>query len=95
MWSVGSLCHLMGRKPYDTNDHSGNSFILGFITFGVGWHNNHHAFQSSARIGLKWWQVDFSYYGIWFLAKLGILKNLKLPSDTAMEARLKVGPQFN
>ena len=63
-WSVNSVCHLWGRRPYPEHDHSRNNFLLGVLAMGEGWHNNHHAFPTSARHGLRWWQVDASYYVI-------------------------------
>jgi stearoyl-CoA desaturase (delta-9 desaturase) len=67
-WSVNSVCHTFGRKPYDTTDRSKNEWVIGLLGFGEGWHNNHHAFPRSAAHGLKWYQFDLSAYIIRFLA---------------------------
>ncbi|HVK14481.1 MAG TPA: acyl-CoA desaturase, partial [Gemmataceae bacterium] len=60
-WSINSACHLWGGKPHDCGDESRNNLIFGILAFGEGWHNNHHAFPTSARHGLRWWQFDASY----------------------------------
>ncbi|MEM0914911.1 MAG: fatty acid desaturase, partial [Planctomycetota bacterium] len=57
-WSVNSVCHLWGTKPFDSHDESRNNALVAFLSFGDGWHNNHHAFPASARHGLRWWEVD-------------------------------------
>jgi stearoyl-CoA desaturase (Delta-9 desaturase) len=78
-WSVNSVCHLWGQQPYPDKDHSRNNFVLGVLALGEGWHNNHHAFPTSARHGLRWWQVDVSYYFIRFLALIGLAWKIRLP----------------
>ena len=57
---INSLCHVFGRRRYQTSDTSKNSLILALITFGEGWHNNHHYFPSSVRQGFYWWEIDIS-----------------------------------
>lgn len=59
-WSVNSVCHTFGRRPYRTTDASRNNWLVGLLAFGEGWHNNHHAFPRSAFHGLEWWQFDLS-----------------------------------
>ena len=59
-WSINSICHYYGRRPFDTTDESTNNWILSVISFGESWHNNHHAFPSSAVHGLGKWQIDIS-----------------------------------
>ncbi len=86
---INSLAHVIGKKRFKTRDDSRNSFILALITFGEGWHNNHHKFPGSARQGLRWWEIDFSYYGLWVLEKLGIIWDVnKGPSRTQIERAL-------
>jgi stearoyl-CoA desaturase (delta-9 desaturase) len=85
-WSVNSLGHLWGRRPYPSGDHSRNNFVLGVLALGEGWHNNHHAFPTSARHGLRWWQIDLSYYLIRALALLGLAWKVRLPADEALAA---------
>jgi stearoyl-CoA desaturase (delta-9 desaturase) len=85
-WSVNSVCHLWGGRPYDNGDESRNNFVFGVLALGEGWHNNHHAFPTSARHGLHWWQIDVSYWVIRGLALLGLAWNLKLPTRAALAA---------
>jgi stearoyl-CoA desaturase (Delta-9 desaturase) len=59
-WSVNSVCHTFGRRPYRTTDASRNNWLVGLLAFGEGWHNNHHAFPRSAFHGMEWWQFDLS-----------------------------------
>ena len=87
---VNSLAHVMGRRPYETDDTSRNSTIIAIITAGEGWHNNHHRYQSSARQGFRWWQIDVTFYGLWLLSKVGIVKDLRpVPRRVIDEARRK------
>jgi stearoyl-CoA desaturase (delta-9 desaturase) len=79
-WSVNSVCHLWGRRPFRGGDQSRNNFLFGVLALGEGWHNNHHAFPTSARHGLRWWQVDVSYYVIRVLALLGLAWKVRLPA---------------
>jgi stearoyl-CoA desaturase (delta-9 desaturase) len=79
-WSVNSLCHLWGRQPYPSHDQSRNNGLFGLLALGEGWHNNHHAFPTSARHGLRWWQIDLSYNVIQVLALVGLAWNVKLPA---------------
>jgi len=89
---INSLAHVLGSKRFKTRDESRNNFFLALITFGEGWHNNHHKFPDSARQGLHWWEVDFSYYGLWVLEKLGIIWDVnKGPTKQQIEkAALKL-----
>ncbi len=75
-WSVNSLCHFAGRRMFKTRDQSRNNFLVGLLALGEGWHNNHHAFPSSAFHGMRWWQVDFTGWAIRILEKLGLVKNV-------------------
>jgi stearoyl-CoA desaturase (delta-9 desaturase) len=74
---INSMAHVWGRPRYDTGDDSRNSFLLAIITLGEGWHNNHHRYQSSARQGFYWWEIDPTYYTLRLLAMLGVISNLK------------------
>jgi len=84
-WSVNSACHLWGMQPYGGADESRNNFLFGLLALGEGWHNTHHAFPTSARHGLRWWQIDMSYWVIRALAGLRLAWNIKLPSRLAQE----------
>src|SRR5438477_8395034 len=59
---VNSAAHVFGRRTYDTEDTSRNSLVIALLTGGEGWHNNHHRYQSAARQGFRWWQIDYTYY---------------------------------
>ena len=75
-YSVNSLCHMFGGRPYDTKDHSRNFAPVAWLSFGEGWHNNHHAFPTSAKHGLRWWQPDPSAWLISTLEKLGLARDV-------------------
>ena len=76
-WSINSICHLWGSQPFRTGDHSRNNFLFGLLGFGEGWHNNHYAFPSSARFGLRWRQIDLGYWLISVLALLGFASKVR------------------
>ncbi len=89
-WSVNSVCHLWGFRPYRSNDESRNNAMVGALAMGEGWHNTHHAFPTSARHGLRWWQIDVSYWVIRTLAILRLAWNVRLPTKRA-QAALRTG----
>jgi stearoyl-CoA desaturase (delta-9 desaturase) len=72
-YSINSVCHVFGRRQFATDDHSRNVFWLALPTFGESWHNNHHAFPTSAFHGLRRWQLDPSAAVIWALERLGLV----------------------
>ncbi len=78
-WSVNSLSHLFGSQPYreEAGDSSRNNWFVALITFGEGWHNNHHACPTSYSHGVKWWEFDSSALAIRCLWLLGLATNLK------------------
>jgi stearoyl-CoA desaturase (delta-9 desaturase) len=82
-WLVNSATHLWGSQRFKTGDDSTNNFLIAILTFGEGWHNNHHAHPQSARHGLTWWEVDTNWYGIQFLKMLGLAWDIKLPRENA------------
>ena len=75
-WLVNSATHSWGSRRFVTRDLSTNSWWVALLTFGEGWHNNHHAHPVSARHGLKWYEIDFNWYGIWALKKLGLARHV-------------------
>jgi stearoyl-CoA desaturase (delta-9 desaturase) len=83
-WSINSVCHLWGHQPFPGEDHSRNNLIFGVLAFGEGWHNNHHAFPSSARHGFRWWQFDASYWVIRGMALCGLAWNVKVPAGAVL-----------
>ena len=74
---VNSACHQWGYRTYETGDRSTNCWWVALLTYGEGWHNNHHAFQHSARHGLQWWEIDVTWLTIRGLKKLGIVSHVK------------------
>jgi stearoyl-CoA desaturase (delta-9 desaturase) len=80
-WSVNSACHMWGRRPFKSRDDSRNNAIFGILAMGEGWHNTHHAFPTSVRHGLRWWEIDISYYTIRLMNMVGLAWGLKLPSQ--------------
>lgn len=77
-WFVNSATHKFGYRTYDSNDRSKNCWWVALVTYGEGWHNNHHAYQYSARHGMKWWEIDFTWMTIQFLQLLGLAQKVKL-----------------
>ncbi len=94
-FSINSVCHVWGAQPYQSNDESRNNPICGIVCFGEGWHNNHHAFPTSARHGLAWWQVDIAWYLIKALEITGLAWDVRLPSKAAMNAKRRVAQSSN
>lgn len=86
-WSINSVCHLFGARNYDTGDESRNNLVCALLTFGEGWHNNHHAFPTSARHGLRWWQLDVVYLLICSLRIFGLVWDVRLPDEIRVEGR--------
>jgi fatty-acid desaturase len=81
-WLVNSATHMWGSRRFNTRDDSRNSWWVALITFGEGWHNNHHAHPTSARHGLTWYEFDMSWIQIQFLRFLGIAKSVKVANVT-------------
>ncbi|GJR98725.1 fatty acid desaturase, type 1 protein [Tanacetum coccineum] len=82
---VNSVCHTWGERPWNTSDTSTNNWWVAILTFGEGWHNNHHAFPKSARHGIEWWQLDVSWEIIKFLETIGLATDIKLPTEADKE----------
>jgi stearoyl-CoA desaturase (delta-9 desaturase) len=79
-FSINSLCHFFGRRPYDTRERSTNVWPLALLSFGESWHNNHHAFPASAFLGLRAWQLDPGAWLLRLLAAAGLARDLKQPT---------------
>ena len=86
-FSVNSICHMFGRRSYRSRDESRNNWVVAMLTMGEGWHNNHHAFPSSARHGLDRLQLDVSWWTIRALEKLGLAWDVKLPDARQLARR--------
>jgi len=87
-FSINSFAHRFGTRSYATGDDSRNNLLLSLLTFGEGWHNNHHRYPASVRQGFKWWQVDLSYYALRLMAALGMIWRLNpVPAKVLAEGR--------
>nr|XP_028953650.1 palmitoyl-monogalactosyldiacylglycerol delta-7 desaturase, chloroplastic-like isoform X2 [Malus domestica] len=86
LYAVGGLPFLVWglgvRSVWNTGDLSRNNWLIGLMAHGEGWHNNHHAFEYSARHGLEWWEIDVTWYVIRFLEIIGLATEVKLPTET-------------
>jgi fatty-acid desaturase len=85
-WLVNSATHVWGSRRFETNDDSTNSWWVALLTFGEGWHNNHHAFPRAARHGLKWYEIDTNWYLISVFKWLGLAKQINLVTKKQIDA---------
>ncbi|HEY1726569.1 MAG TPA: fatty acid desaturase [Steroidobacteraceae bacterium] len=85
-FTINSLAHRFGSRRFGTRDNSRNNWLLALITFGEGWHNNHHRFPGAARQGLRWWEYDLTYYGLSLLSWLGLVHDLR-PYPASLRGR--------
>ncbi|MFP5254253.1 MAG: acyl-CoA desaturase, partial [Acidimicrobiia bacterium] len=92
---VNSMAHVIGRRRFVTSDTSRNSFLIALLTNGEGWHNNHHHYQASARQGFRWYEWDPSYYVLWGLSKVGIVRGLKRPTEAILTTNLVRAGHFD
>jgi stearoyl-CoA desaturase (delta-9 desaturase) len=90
-WLVNSAAHHSGYQTFRTGDKSTNNWFVAFLAWGEGWHNNHHAFPFSARHGLRWFEIDATWWTIKILAWLKLARDIKVPTP-AMLARMKLPP---
>jgi fatty-acid desaturase len=87
-WLVNSATHMWGGRRFATRDDSRNNWWVALLTFGEGWHNNHHAHPASARHGLAWYEFDMTWLQIRLLEKLGVAKSVRVAKvDAAFDAR--------
>jgi stearoyl-CoA desaturase (delta-9 desaturase) len=88
---INSLAHVFGKKRYVTGDDSRNNWLLAVFTMGEGWHNNHHAWQSSVRQGFRWWEIDPTFYVLRALSWIGVVWDLKLPPPSLVRGEHRLG----
>jgi stearoyl-CoA desaturase (Delta-9 desaturase) len=88
---INSLAHVHGRKRYVTGDDSRNNWLLALFTMGEGWHNNHHAYQSSVRQGFRWREIDPTYYILKALSWVGVVWGLKSPPEAVLRNEQRLG----
>ena len=90
-FSINSLCHFFGRKRFDTGDESRNLAWLSFLSLGEAWHNNHHAFPTSAAHGLRWWELDLSSAVIRSLERVGLAWDVVRIDPARQQRKLLAG----
>ncbi|WGV25630.1 acyl-CoA desaturase [Halotia branconii] len=86
-WFINSVTHMWGYRSFVSNDNSRNLWWAAILTYGEGWHNNHHAYPHVAKCGWRWWEIDITWWVIRFLKILGLAKDVNLPPTQAMKAR--------
>jgi len=87
---INSLCHTIGKRPYDSSTSARDSWLMALFTFGEGYHNYHHSFQHDYRNGVKPWQWDPTKWAIWALSKLGLATELRrVPEEKIVLAELR------
>lgn len=86
--TINSLAHRYGSRRFETGDDSRNNFWLALLTFGEGWHNNHHFFPGTVRQGFRWWEIDLTWYGLKVMSWCGLVRDLKpVPAWVHAKAR--------
>jgi fatty-acid desaturase len=94
-WLVNSATHLWGTRRFETNDDSTNSWWVALLSFGEGWHNNHHAHPRAAKHGLTWYEIDFNWYGIRTLQFFGLAKGIRFISKAQIAAAAATNSQVS
>lgn len=90
-YSINSLTHVFGSRPFATGDDSRNHWFFALITLGEGWHNNHHHFPSAARMGFRWFEFDITWWGLWVMEKLGLIWDVRpVPENLKRSGRSAV-----
>jgi stearoyl-CoA desaturase (delta-9 desaturase) len=92
-WLVNSLTHFWGSRRFQTRDDSRNNWFVALVSFGEGWHNNHHAHPTSARHGLAWYELDMSWMMIWFLKAIRVAKSVRVAPFPAGTPKLDRVPE--
>jgi len=89
-FTINSLAHVWGKRVFPTEDTSRNNFWLALLTLGEGWHNNHHHYQSSARNGFRWYEIDITWYVLWSMERVGLVWDCKRVPETVMDERRRL-----
>lgn len=93
-WAVGSLSHMVGGRPFKTNDESANNWAVAIVAFGEGLQNNHHAFPNCYRHSIRWYEPDFSGWCLMAMRAVGLIQNPKFPSEASIrKARVGAAPR--
>ncbi|MGD1852634.1 MAG: acyl-CoA desaturase [Leptolyngbyaceae cyanobacterium] len=83
-WFINSVTHMWGYRTFATHDNSRNLWWAAILTYGEGWHNNHHAYPNVARAGWQWWEIDVTWWAIWLLKTLGLAQKIvKIPAHVS------------
>lgn len=86
-WGIVTFCHCWGTRPFRSDDDSTNSLLVAILMLGDGWHNNHHAFPTSAKVGLLPWQIDLTWWVIKLMKFCGVAWEIRVPSPKSIEAK--------
>ena len=87
-WFINSVTHLWGYRTFSTHDNSRNLWWAAILTYGEGWHNNHHAYPQVARAGWHWWEIDVTWWAIWLLQTLGLAqKVVEIPAHVKLQIK--------
>ena len=90
-FAINSVAHVAGRQRYVTGDDLRNNWLLAILTMGEGWHNNHHAYQSSVRQGFRWWEYDPTFYALKVLSWCGVVWDLQSPPAAVVRGEQRLG----
>ncbi len=82
-WLINSAAHIRGYRTFESEDHSQNLWWAALVTYGEGWHNNHHAYPNVAKAGMKWWEIDMTWWAIQVLKKMGLARRVISAPNTA------------
>lgn len=85
-WLINSATHITGYRTFRSNDNSRNLWWAAILTYGEGWHNNHHAYPNVAKAGWQWWEIDMTWWAIQLLQSLGLARKVVLPPQIEIEA---------
>lgn len=83
-WFINSVTHVWGYRRFDSPDNSRNLWWAAILTYGEGWHNNHHAYPHVAKAGWSWWEIDATWWVIWVLKQLNLAQKVILPPPQAV-----------
>lgn len=89
-WGIVTICHRYGTRPFRSQDDSTNHWLVAVLFLGDGWHNNHHAFPSSAKVGLRWWEFDITWWFIRLFERCGFVWDVKVPTPKTVQDKLRI-----
>jgi stearoyl-CoA desaturase (delta-9 desaturase) len=92
VWSINSVGHMLGTRRYSTDESSRNNVWLAIPSFGEAWHNNHHAFPTSAALGHRWWELDLGWLLICTMKALGLVWDVRLPKPLKSGRQVSIVP---